>query len=123
MQYFGTAKTEFDASHQIFESPRCSRLHGHRYLVEAECIGRLDPKTSSALDLSQFATDLSMIAEELRFRHLPDMMPGVTTTPFGIASWFMERLLASWPVIRVSVSETPNTTATVTREVRAYGAS
>jgi 6-pyruvoyl-tetrahydropterin synthase len=115
MQYFGVAKAEFESSNKL------DKLVGHRYWVEAECAGRFDIKTGLAVDLEGFGAALLSVVGELHLRHLPDMMPGVTTTPFGIASWFMERLLEHWPVVRVSVGENEWTSATVIREVRAHG--
>jgi len=121
LQYTGLARAEFEAGHQLDSPPRCSRLHGHRYGVEVEVEGRLNHKTSLAVDLDALAESLSALCAELRDRDLNEMMPGVITTPYGVAAWIMERLLATWPVTRVSVTESGSTTATATREVRAHG--
>lgn len=56
------------------------------------------------------------ICVELDGRQLNDMIPGVVPTADGIASWFMERLLLSFPrVTRVTVWERPQCAFTVSR--------
>lgn len=70
------------------------------------------------MELDDLSRDLTALTDEFDCRYLEDMMPGVVTTPHGIASYFMERLVGGWPLLEsVTVWERPCCSATVTREV------
>lgn len=53
MQITLTLQAAFDAAHLLPSHPgKCSRLHGHRWKVEAEFKGKLDRSTGMLLDFS-----------------------------------------------------------------------
>ncbi len=60
------------------------------------------------VDHGEFRAALTTLVGELDHRHLNDMLPGVVTTPEGIAIYIHERLILAWPhVTLVSVSAGP----------------
>jgi len=104
----------FSASHIIEGVPsthKCSRLHGHNYIVELVL-------ESSELDGVGFIVDYhdlkpfkNIIDDELDHRHLNDILPGSTSAE-AIAEWLYQRAKVLWPqVCLIRVSETPKTWA------------
>lgn len=105
MKALVTVRDEFAASHSVRDHSTCWRGDGHTWLVEASVSGEISPKTGMVVDHGEFADALRTICNELRHRDLNDMLPGVVTTPEGIASYIRERLILTFPgVTRVSVS-------------------
>ena len=117
MQYTATVEASFDAGHLLPEHPQCGRLHGHHYRVLATAEG-LMKRTGPPVDITELHTALTGVSGELDGRNLNEMLPGVVTTPHGIARYIMERLMGSWPSLQaITVWERPCCSATVTREV------
>jgi hypothetical protein len=57
------------------------------------------------VDHGEFQAALDAVVDELRNRDLNDMLPGVITTPEGIALYVHERLVLDWPkLIAVAVT-------------------
>ena len=93
----------FDASH---EDAGCSpHPHGHTFSVTAN-----GPK-----DMEQALED---IVTELHLRDLGRMLNGGAQYPGALASWFMERLLATNPEIHWVTVSFMDKFATVERERR-----
>jgi 6-pyruvoyltetrahydropterin/6-carboxytetrahydropterin synthase len=118
MQYSVSITGSFDSGHVIPGHPECGRDHGHAYRVEVESQLRFEPVKRTVTDSSPLRGVVADICAELHGRSLNEMIPAVTPTPDGIASWFMERLLLSFPrVTRVTVWESPQCAFTVSREI------
>jgi 6-pyruvoyl-tetrahydropterin synthase len=94
--YALTYSGAFDASHVEAAVPGCSRMHGHTYRVMATVEGRLEPDEYNVPRVARYAeVELVDLCMELDGRDLNQMLPGVSTTPEGIAAWFLERLPAA----------------------------
>lgn len=94
-----TATARFDASHTIPDLERCSKLHGHSYTVHVTSTGDPDPKTGWPRGTDDLPKTLEDLTFELNRRNLADMLPGVVTSPMGIAAAFAERLVMHFPRI------------------------
>ena len=116
MQYLTTIERTFSAFHQIPGHPTCSYVHGHRWTVSVTVSGHYEARVGLSVDVPQLTTEFEAIMAELHLKPLNEMLPGVITTPHGLASWIMERLLLNWSVTRVSVSDEPGISAMVVRE-------
>ena len=83
----------FDAGHAPVEDP-CPAApdgpHGHRYLLRAYIEGVYDPKRPSPI--AELRAVLADMRDELRGTVIERMLPGISTTPAGIAAWALERL-------------------------------
>ncbi len=116
MDYTVQIEDTFDAGHVLDSPPECARQHGHRYRVEVGMVLRFEASRRQVTDTVPLKSAIRDICAELDGRHLNDMIPGVVPTPDGIAGWFMERLLLSFPrVTRVTVWERPQCAFTVSR--------
>ncbi len=105
MQYRTTVIDHFDAAHEVPGHSRCGGNHGHAWTVEVTVEGGLDPKKIHVVDHGELAGDLFRVVEEFRDRDLNDMLPGVITTPEGLALYIRERLILEWPrIVEVVVS-------------------
>lgn len=118
MDYSVTYSAEFEAAHTIAGHPECARQHGHRYRVEVRSRLRYHAERRQVTDSEMLRKAVADIAAELNLRSLNEMIPAITTTPDGIASWFMERLMLSFPLVtQVTIWERPHCAFTVTREI------
>ena len=118
MQYTIQISGWFESGHFIPGHPDCGRDHGHAYRVEVESQLRFDPVKRQVTDSTALQQAVTEICSELHGRSLNEMIPAITPTADGIASWFMERLLLSFPrVTRVTVWERPQCAFTVSREI------
>lgn len=90
MRLLGRASVEFDAGHISNDLDICSvSHHGHHWVMVAT--------VESVSDLNHVRYGLNQIAEELRYRDLLQMLPGVDPTPSGVATYVRERLNLSAP--------------------------
>lgn len=98
VDYAFTAKASFDASHTVPGYPGCSALHGHTWRVSVSVGGPLEPDENGLRRVAlsdSLENDLRRLMEELDERDLVAMLPGVVTTPEGVAAWILERLPAA----------------------------
>ena len=94
----------FDSSH---EDAECSPyLHGHHFTVTAKS------------DRPDIGIRLDGIVAELHLRQLDRMLNGGSQTIYGLAAWFMERLLTSDTTVDSVTVEFLGKGATVKRERR-----
>lgn len=109
-----TKKFYFSASHIIEGLPsthKCSRLHGHNYLVELVLQTDALDRYGFVVDYNDLGPFKDVIDNELDHRHLNDVLPGATSTE-AIAKWLYGRAKEMWPqVSKVRVSETEKTWA------------
>ncbi len=104
----------FSASHIIEGLPdthKCSRLHGHNYLVEIVLESNELDQYGFIVDYHDLKPFKDIIDNELDHRHLNDILPGSTSAE-AIAEWLYGRAKGMWPqVSKVRVSETEKTWA------------
>ena len=112
--YSITKDFAFSASHELKGlSPdhKCSRVHGHNYLVRVALEAEVLDATGFVLDY----TDLGALGEQLDtgldHRHLNDVLD-FNPTAENLARWLFDWCQKmGWPVKEVGVSETPKTWA------------
>lgn len=113
------ASGSFDAGHSIPDYEPCARGHGHHWDVRVQVSGDLDPRTGWTRGSAPLAGSLRVITEELNGTQLPEMLPGVITSPLGLASYFLDRLALQFPAItRVRVDCSDGTAGVVKRTPR-----
>ena len=86
----------FESSHILEDSWRCFRDHGHRWTAEVTVSSSEMEKEGiprGAEDLEQVWMGL---VAELDYRRLDKMLPGVITTPLGLANWFFAGRVGTW---------------------------
>jgi 6-pyruvoyl-tetrahydropterin synthase len=99
-----TVSESFEAGHQLDDPVACRWAHGHRWTVSVTVDGTLDPKKVYVVDHGALLAALRVVVDELRDRNLDDMLPGVRSTPEGLAIYFHERLALVQPrIVAVSV--------------------
>jgi 6-pyruvoyltetrahydropterin/6-carboxytetrahydropterin synthase len=113
----------FEASHVLpNHEGKCSRLHGHSYVVVVECEGPVRSADGSSSEgmVVDFSRLSAIWKTELHPRvdhhHLNDVMPThwQPTTAENIAGWLLGELKARLPlVIAVTVWETATSSARV----------
>lgn len=109
-----TVSTTFAAAHRLPEHEgKCCRLHGHTYGLEVTMQGTPQPSGPAAGMVMDFA-DLrqrvdKLIVEPLDHQLLNELFDFVPTVE-ATAAWIFGRLQdAALPVVRVRLSEGPNT--------------
>ena len=104
----------FSASHIIAGLPdthKCSRLHGHNYIVELVLESETLNEFGFIVDYHDLKPCKEIIVNELDHRHLNDVLPGPTSAE-AIAKYLYLKARAMWPqVYKVRVSETGRTWA------------
>lgn len=61
----------FEASHILPRHPgKCSRLHGHSWVLHVEVEGPINPKTGFVMDYADISSQLKPLIERLDHRHL-----------------------------------------------------
>lgn len=109
MRALVTVSGGFEASHVVADHSTCGRGDGHAWTVEATLLeSDIGPLSKMVVDHGEFRAALIAVLSEFDHRNLNDMLPGVVTTPEGIAAYVHERLILNWPwVTMVSVSAGP----------------
>jgi len=107
----------FAAAHHLPRLPeghKCRRVHGHNYAVTLVLeAGRLDEQ-GMVLDYGELDEVRSWIAHTLDHRDLNDVL-GDLATAEALADYVYSTWQAAYPrLCEVTVSETPDTTATIT---------
>jgi 6-pyruvoyltetrahydropterin/6-carboxytetrahydropterin synthase len=106
-------KFAFSASHTLAlpGAHKCSRLHGHNYIVELT-LGSADlDEHGFIVDYGELSSLNDFLNERFDHKHLNDVMD-VEPTAENIAKTVFEFARSKWPqTAGVRVSETPNTWA------------
>ena len=118
MRASATVRGTFAASHTIPGHPVCGRDHGHTWEVSVTVEAPVSPKTGSVVDTASLSVALATVVAELGHRNLDVMLPGVVSTPEGLAMWVRERLLLAYPNITCVTVSNGDYTASVTWELR-----
>jgi len=94
----------FHSSHRLDEPVVCSRTHGHEYHIRATVIHEDIDSGGMPRGSADLRRVVGIITDELDYRDLSEMLPGILTTTTGLAAWFFERLAAHFPgLTRVDV--------------------
>lgn len=105
-------RTHFDAAHNLWDyKGACARLHGHRWWIDIEITGRINPKTGMLMDFK----DIKRIVDPLLPDHqyLNDVWPDINPTAENISVKLGSVLKKKLPGFRrVTVWETENTGVT-----------
>ena len=99
MEIRSIASATFDAQHRIPGFLPCANPHGHSWTVEVEVGGDLDPKSGWARGSEELPRFLDEWTESLHRQDLNDFLPGVVTSPLGIASAALDALALRFPRI------------------------
>lgn len=114
-----TISTTFAAAHRLPDHEgKCQRLHGHTYGVEVTVEGtpqQSGPSVGMVMDFSELRQRVGeLIVQPLDHQLLNEVFEFVPTTE-ALAAWAFERLRDSGlPVIRVRMSEGPDSFVEVT---------
>ncbi len=104
-----------DAAHRLPRLPpdhKCSRMHGHGYLVEVRVRGRVGEDTGWVMDFADVDRAAEPVVRALDHRCLNDVEGLPNPTAELLAKWIWDRLAPSLPGLReVSVAETPHARA------------
>lgn len=118
MHYSVRISGEFDSAHSLVNDPDHGRVHGHGYRVEVQADLRFEAQRRQVTDTKPLQEAVASLCRELDGRNLNEMLPGVVSTPDGVASYFMERLLLSFPLVKqVTIWERAHCAFTVSREL------
>jgi 6-pyruvoyltetrahydropterin/6-carboxytetrahydropterin synthase len=111
--------TTFAAAHRLPDHEgKCCRLHGHTYGLEVTVQGtpqQSGPAAGMVMDFAELKSRVSeLVVEPLDHQLLNDVFDFVPTVE-AVAAWAFTRLQeAGLPVVRVRLSEGPNTYVEVT---------
>jgi 6-pyruvoyltetrahydropterin/6-carboxytetrahydropterin synthase len=114
-----TTSTTFAAAHRLPEHEgKCCRLHGHTYGLEVTVEGapqQSGPAAGMIMDFADLRQRVAeVVVERLDHQLLNDIFDFVPTTE-ATAAWIFARLQeAGLPVVRVRLSEGPNSFVEVT---------
>lgn len=101
---------QFEAAHRlpnVAAGHKCSRLHGHSFVVELVVRGPLDPHFGWVMDYADIKAVFRPIYERLDHHYLNEI-PGLENpTSEHVARWIWEQLKPSLPLLtEVVVAET-----------------
>lgn len=120
----------FEASHILPKHPgKCSRLHGHSWVLTVFVEGPLNPETGFVMDYADISGHIKPLIERLDHRHLgtwpfapiqndPWMVAGMSVvfypTSENLLWWIARQMLIPWS--KITLHETCTSSATLTRE-------
>lgn len=100
----------FEAAHRLPHVPaghKCSRLHGHSFVVDVHVSGALDAESGWVLDFADIKAAFQPLHEVLDHRYLNDVEGLDNPTSERIAIWLWERLQPALPLLsEIVVRET-----------------
>lgn len=113
---------DFSASHRLEDLPKnhqCSRIHGHNYRIRVTITGQV-VSPGFVVDYSELSFFKTWIDDKLDHRHMNDVMESNPTAE-NMAALMVEKVVShlsehgydNVSAVKVSVSETPKTWATV----------
>ena len=127
----------FDAAHQLYRNDwdegmnldvfgKCARLHGHTYTLEVTVEGKVDPETGMILNYFDLDKVVKPIVDhDLDHKDLNKVFVGMLTTAENMVADIANNLDlilndrypdSNFYLVKVSLSETPKTTAVWARE-------
>lgn len=113
-----TRRYFFESAHwlpKVPETHRCHRLHGHGYVLDVSLEGELDD-SGFIIDFWELDAIMKPLLDRVDHRTLNDVEGLENPTAELIAQWFIQRIcIDGVKVSEISVHETPDAIATVTR--------
>ena len=101
-----------DAAHRLPGLPpehKCSRMHGHGYLVEVRVRGPVGEESGWVMDFADVDAVARPVVEALDHRCLNEVEGLENPTAELLAKWIWDRLAPSLPgLVEVVVAETPH---------------
>ncbi len=122
-----TVRRHFDAAHHLWGYPgRCTRLHGHSWLVEVAVAGEELDEYGMLIDFHELQEMVESVVKDLDHQYLNDLppfhQPGRETNPTAenIARYIYRRLKPNFrpglKLRRVIVWESPSARASYSEE-------
>lgn len=130
----------FEASHILPKHPgKCSRLHGHSWVLHVEVEGPVSEITGFVMDYADISSDIKPLIERLDHRHLgawghiltdvnqledadhhnnwfvPGMSPSFYPSSENLLFWIGEQL-PNFPWTKLALEETCTSYASLSRE-------
>ncbi|WP_210405353.1 6-carboxytetrahydropterin synthase QueD [Limnobaculum zhutongyuii] len=100
----------FEAAHRLPNVPeghKCSRLHGHSFVVRIEVTGEVNPITGWVMDFSEIKAAFKPILDRLDHYYLNDISGLENPTSEVLAHWIWQQLKPGLPLLSgVRVKET-----------------
>ena len=121
-------KYSFDSAHQLHRADwtpeknkqvfgKCNRLHGHTYTLEVEVEGPTDLLTGMVLNYFELDGIMKPLVEHFDHKMLNEIFPSFLTTSENMVMAIATEIQSNFVSVpyylhRVTLSETPKTTAT-----------
>jgi 6-pyruvoyltetrahydropterin/6-carboxytetrahydropterin synthase len=103
----------FEAAHRLPNTPenhKCSRLHGHSYVVQVHVAGEPDSRTGMVMDFADIKAAFRPLLEQLDHYYLNEVEGLDNPTSENLARWIWDRLKPALPALcRVVICETCTT--------------
>lgn len=100
----------FEAAHRLPNVPdghKCSRLHGHSYLVAVHVAGSVGETTGWVQDFGEIKAAFKPLGEQLDHHYLNEVSGLENPTSEVLAKWIWDRLVTELPnLTEVRVRET-----------------
>lgn len=100
----------FEAAHLLPHVPmghKCSRLHGHSFVVQLHVCGSVGERTGWVRDFSDLATAWLPLHRQLDHYYLNEVEGLENPTSENLARWIWDRVVGALPdLVAVQVSET-----------------
>ncbi len=105
--YYVTKRLEISGSHSLSLSypSKCSRLHGHNWIITVHCRARELNKDGMVTDFTNIKQEIHTLLDHSNFNDVFDFNP----TAENIARWICDRFDCCY---RVDVQESEGNTAT-----------
>jgi len=99
-----------EAAHRLPNLPddyKCSRLHGHSFMIEIHVSGNIDEATGWVMDFADISKAFKPLFECLDHHYLNDINGLENPTSENLAKWIWQKLESSLPLLTsVVIKET-----------------
>lgn len=99
-----------EAAHRLPNVPaghKCSRLHGHSFLVRIEVAGPVGEQSGWVIDFADIKTAFEPLYDQLDHHYLNEVEGLDNPTSENLASWIWQRLKPALPLLSaVEIKET-----------------
>ena len=109
---------KFEAAHRLPNLPpehKCSRLHGHSFIVELHVEGPVNPEAGWVIDFGEIKRIFKPYYNMLDHRYLNEIDGLENPTSENIASWIWDRVKPDLPILSAVVVKETCTTGCVYR--------
>ncbi len=99
-----------EAAHRLPNVPaghKCSRLHGHSFLVRIEVAGPVGEQSGWVIDFADIKSAFKPLYEQLDHHYLNEVEGLENPTSENLASWIWQRLKPTLPLLSaIEIKET-----------------